>query len=119
MMFAEARRFELLVRLLARQFSKLLVSATHPNFLLRFLSNAVQRYVFFVKLQTIEPKKCEKILLFLVTFSFVRAVPSVVALRLIKLRDSSRGRWMPARKETVGVRGLFVAVRLCPVTAIK
>ncbi len=29
---AEARRFELLVRLLARQFSKLLVSATHPNF---------------------------------------------------------------------------------------
>ena len=31
--FAEAARFELAVRLPVRQFSKLLVSATHPNFL--------------------------------------------------------------------------------------
>ena len=31
--FAEATRFELVVRLPVRQFSKLVVSATHPNFL--------------------------------------------------------------------------------------
>ena len=30
--FAEATRFELVVRLPVRQFSKLVVSATHPNF---------------------------------------------------------------------------------------
>ena len=30
---AEATRFELVVRLPVRQFSKLVVSATHPNFL--------------------------------------------------------------------------------------
>ena len=44
---AEAGGFEPPVRLPVRQFSKLLVSATHPNFQnfrfkLRFLSNAVQ-----------------------------------------------------------------------------
>ena len=31
--FAEGRRFELLVPLRVRQFSKLVVSATHPTFL--------------------------------------------------------------------------------------
>ena len=43
---AEAGGFEPPVRLLVRQFSKLLVSATHPNFLkeLSFFSNAMQRY---------------------------------------------------------------------------
>jgi hypothetical protein len=33
---AEATRFELVVRLPVRQFSKLLVSATHPHFLSAF-----------------------------------------------------------------------------------
>ena len=32
--FSEATRFELVVQLPVRQFSKLLVSATHPHFLL-------------------------------------------------------------------------------------
>jgi hypothetical protein len=43
---AEAGGFEPPVRLPVRQFSKLVVSATHPNFLpfqRRYLSNAVQR----------------------------------------------------------------------------
>ncbi len=37
-LFAEATRFELVVRLPVRQFSKLVVSATHPNFHFRFAS---------------------------------------------------------------------------------
>ena len=37
---AEATRFELVVRLPVRQFSKLVVSATHPNFLTFALAGA-------------------------------------------------------------------------------
>ena len=36
-LLAEGRRFELLVPLRVRQFSKLVVSATHPTFLTVFL----------------------------------------------------------------------------------
>ncbi len=36
-LFAEAARFELAVRLPVRQFSKLVVSATHPHFLISVL----------------------------------------------------------------------------------
>ena len=47
----------------ARQFSKLVVSATHPNFLFlifmrRYLSNAMQRYYIFLNYQTFLQKKC-------------------------------------------------------------
>ena len=44
--FAEAGGFEPPVRLPVRQFSKLVVSATHPNFLSNqhLFSNAVQMY---------------------------------------------------------------------------
>ena len=56
--FAEAGGFEPPVQSPVRQFSKLLVSATHPNFLTiifkyferHFLLNAVQRYMFFFTL---------------------------------------------------------------------
>ena len=46
-----------------RQFSKLVVSATHPNFLFlifmrRYLSNAMQRYYIFLNYQTFLQKKC-------------------------------------------------------------
>ncbi len=44
---AEAGGFEPPVRLPVRQFSKLVVSATHPNFLTALFSNAVQKYNFF------------------------------------------------------------------------
>ena len=44
--FAEGGGFEPPVPLRVRQFSKLVVSATHPSFLLGFLPNAMQRYAY-------------------------------------------------------------------------
>ena len=53
---AEAGGFEPPVRLPVRQFSKLVVSATHPNFLYpRFLSNAVQIYGVVLKYANLFP----------------------------------------------------------------
>jgi hypothetical protein len=47
---AEAGGFEPPVRLLVRQFSKLLVSATHPNFRMKSLQNCLQIYEFVFSL---------------------------------------------------------------------
>jgi hypothetical protein len=47
--FAEATRFELVVRLPVRQFSKLVVSATHPNFLLRFCGCKYRKVFSIIK----------------------------------------------------------------------
>lgn len=47
---AEATRFELVVQLPVRQFSKLLVSATHPHFLMNFSKNRMQIYKFVFNL---------------------------------------------------------------------
>ena len=53
---AEAGGFEPPVRLPVRQFSKLVVSATHPH----FLKNAMQRYVYISELTKLLPSLLRK-----------------------------------------------------------
>ena len=48
---AERTRFELVVGILLRQFSKLVVSATHPPLQWSFFAFALQRYVFLLTAQ--------------------------------------------------------------------
>ncbi len=52
-LLAEATRFELVVRLPVRQFSKLVVSATHPNFPSLFLFSECKDRKDFPIIQTI------------------------------------------------------------------